>query len=72
MMYYRKSNTIGIGEKFGNKQQIFGFGGKKEPVKTESQLRGIAKEIIMDMNMGMDMRLSSWPWNHFVSCLESR
>ena len=53
MMYYKKSNTIGIREKFGNKQQIFGFGGKKEPVKTESQLRGIAKEIIMDMNMGM-------------------
>ena len=53
MMYYRKSNTIGIREKFGNKKQIFGFGGKKEPVKPEPQLRGIAKQIIMDMNMGM-------------------
>ena len=53
MMYYRKSNTIGIRKKFGNKKQIFGFGGKKEPVKPEPQLRGIAKQIIMDMNMGM-------------------
>ena len=52
-MYYGRSNSIGIREKFGTKKQIFGFGGKKEPRKSQAELRAIAKVIIGDLNNGV-------------------
>jgi hypothetical protein len=45
ILYYKNDNTIGIRAKFGAKNQLFSFGGKRSG-KSQEQLREIAKEVL--------------------------
>ena len=55
IMYYKNTRTIGFREKFGGKHQIGSFGGMG-CTKTEEQLRGIAKDVVADLNGGMSVK----------------
>ncbi len=45
ILYYKSNNSIGIRAKFGEKNQLFSFGGKRAE-KSQAQLREIAKEVV--------------------------
>jgi hypothetical protein len=52
IMYYKRTNCIGIRAQFGDQNQVFGFGGKRQP-KGERELRAIAKSSIEWLANGM-------------------
>ena len=52
-MWYKNGWNIGIRQMFGEKKQIFSFGGKRCE-KSEEQLKLLATEIVNDLQGGMD------------------
>ena len=60
VMFYIRTNTIGIRQKFGKEKQIFGFGGKKCSLK-ESQLRAWADDVLKRLDDGeKPMKVKKW------------
>jgi len=51
VLYYKRTESIGLRRKFGNKSQSIGFGGKVHK-KTERWLRGIADECLRKLHRG--------------------
>ena len=58
-MYYKKSNSIGIRQKFKAKTQIFSFGGKRCPLG-EGALRGWGDDVLKRLENQNPKKVERW------------
>ena len=59
-MYYKKSNSIGVREKFDEKRQVFSYGGKKTSLR-EDGLRGWGDEVLTRLDKGQSCnKVKKW------------
>ena len=59
-MFYKNSSCIGIRQKFGEKKQVFSFGGKKASL-SENALRGWADMVLERLDEGQSVpKVKAW------------
>ena len=61
IMYYKKSQSIGVRQKFGEKRQILSFGGKKSGL-SERSLRSWGDSVVMklEINKWSEKKAGDW------------
>ena len=60
VLWYKLSNMVGIRRKFGDKQQIFSFGGRRSGL-TEEKGRSFGDDALKKLDAGMtEKEVEAW------------